>query len=80
MIVHQLCCREVVHDVDDLKGHVGHHLGPVVGLHAVPVVEVFSFERGHLHREGHDGWHHGREHGEEHAEEKHGGVVVHLKY
>ena len=45
MIVHQLCCREVVHDVDDLKGHVGHHLGPVVGLHGVPVVEALSFER-----------------------------------
>ena len=66
------------HRIDDLKGHVGHHLGQVVRLHAVPVVQVLPLEGGHLHGERHDCRHHGREHGEEHAEEEHGRVVVHL--
>ena len=64
--------------VDDLEGHVRHGLGQVVGLHAVPIVEVFPLEGVHLQGEGHHSRHHGREHGEQHAEEEHGAVVEHL--
>lgn len=78
MSSHEVDDEHEDHRIDDLKGHVRHHLGQVVRLHAVPVVEVLPLEGGHLHGEGHDRRHHGREHGEEHAEEEHGGVVVDL--
>lgn len=61
-----------------LKGDVGHGLGQVVGLQAVPVIQMFSKKHSHLQGKGEDGGHEGREHEEEHGEEEEARVAQDL--
>ena len=54
-----------------MKREISKNFGQVVGFHAVPIIQVLSFESIHLKWECHYCWHHSGEHREKHTKEEH---------